>query len=48
MKKRVPKKPLRKVYKAPKLVVYGKVVDLTKSGGRHGRKGRRHGGGSRS
>jgi hypothetical protein len=57
MKNRVVDKPLRKAYEAPKLVVYGNVVDLTHGGvgrgrgksraGRGGRGGRGRGGGGR-
>ena len=34
-----PKPPpvARKVYSTPRLVVYGRVIDLTRSGGRRGR-----------
>lgn len=57
MKNRVVEKLVRKAYEPPKLVVYGKVSDLTQGGigrGRkrgHGRGGGRRGrghGGSRS
>lgn len=54
MKNRVVEKPVRKAYEPPRLVVYGKVSDLTQGGiGRarkrgHGRmragRGRGHGG----
>lgn len=42
MKNRVVEKPVRKAYEPPKLVVYGKVSDLTQGGIGRGRK-RGHG-----
>ena len=60
MKSRSTEKPVRRAYESPKVVVYGKVSELTQSprggrgpGGGHGRGGRGRGkgrghGGSRS
>lgn len=43
MKNRVVDKPVRKAYEAPKLVVYGNVVDLTQGGIGRGRSKSRSG-----
>lgn len=39
MKKRSTDKPVRKTYDSPKLVVYGKVSELTEGGRGHARRG---------
>jgi len=48
MKNRVVEKLVRKAYEPPKLVVYGKVSDLTQGGiGRGRKRGHGRGGGGR-
>ena len=44
MKSRSTEKPARKAYESPKVVVYGKVSELTQTGRRRGRGGGRGGG----